>query len=491
MDDRELLQEFVRNRSQDAFSELVGRHLPMVYSAARRMVRDSQLAEDIAQNVFTVLAQKASSLEASSVVGGWLYCTTRNLSLHTIRSEQRRRQREETVVAMNALQSSDNDRDTALVTEHLDLAMAELESAERDALVLRFLEDRSLRAVGQELGISEDAARMRVNRALDKLRGVLERQGVPVSAVLLASALTATTSAAVPAGLAPTVTTVALAGVIGAATATTSATLTATATHISSMFTAKAIAVLAGAVIVAGGGTYFVQQTKLQQLKAENEKLAAVQEQSAADHEAALKSLRAASQPPALADADKTELLRLRNEVAQLRRERAAEKGRTVPGSPAPASPRLPTKTATKPGAGYVTRDQLAFLGYSTPENALQSMTWAMTVGTYEQTLTGLAPELQKEELKDSKGRENFETQRPKMGSQLKGIEILARKNLAADRVELKARYDLDNPSGGQPIPDLMIQPMIKVGDEWKVGGSTRSYDQTWEKDGDVVTLNQ
>ena len=59
MDDRELLDEFVKARSQAAFCELVTRHLPVVYSAARRMVRDSHLAEEVAQSVFTTLAQKA------------------------------------------------------------------------------------------------------------------------------------------------------------------------------------------------------------------------------------------------------------------------------------------------------------------------------------------------------------------------------------------------------------------------------------------------
>src|SRR6185503_11467896 len=99
MDDRELLDEFVKARSQSAFRELVERHLPMVYCAAQRMVRDSHLAEEVAQNVFTTLAQKAGSIRPPQVLGGWLYNTTRHLAMHAVRSEQRRREREQTSVA--------------------------------------------------------------------------------------------------------------------------------------------------------------------------------------------------------------------------------------------------------------------------------------------------------------------------------------------------------------------------------------------------------
>ena len=103
MDDRELLDEFVKARSQGAFRELVERHLPVVYSAARRMVRDSHLAEEVAQSVFTTLAQKAESIRPPHVLGGWLYNTTRHLAMHAVRTEQRRRKREQTAFAMQAL----------------------------------------------------------------------------------------------------------------------------------------------------------------------------------------------------------------------------------------------------------------------------------------------------------------------------------------------------------------------------------------------------
>ena len=167
MDDRELLDEFVRTRSQQAFRELVDRHLPVVYSAARRVVRDSHLAEEVAQSVFATLAQKAHSIQPPQVIAGWLYNTTRNLALHAVRAEQRRRERETTAFAMQSLHH-ENEPEESELTDHLEPALAALEDEDRDALVLRFLGNRGLREVGAELGVSEDAARKRVGRALER-----------------------------------------------------------------------------------------------------------------------------------------------------------------------------------------------------------------------------------------------------------------------------------------------------------------------------------
>ena len=172
--------------------------------------------------MFTTLAQKAESLGPPHVVGGWLYNTTRHLALHVVRTEQRRHEREQTAFAMQTLDLAPDD---PRIAEHLEPAMADLDPDDRDALVLRYLENRTLRDVGAELGISEDAARMKVNRALERLRAGFERQGVGVTTVLLATAITATT-AAVPSGLAATITSTALAAAAvqtSAAVATTQA----------------------------------------------------------------------------------------------------------------------------------------------------------------------------------------------------------------------------------------------------------------------------
>jgi RNA polymerase sigma factor (sigma-70 family) len=474
MDDHELLREFVRRQSQDAFRQLVERHLPMVYSAARRMVRDPQLAEDVAQTVFTTLAEKARGLGGSSILGGWLYNTTRNLALHAVRAEARRRQREATAVAMQSLESSSQ---ASPILEHLEPAMAELDDAERDALVLRYLEDRSLREVGQELGVSEDAARMRVNRALDRLRLVFAQQGIAVTPAALAAALAAGAICSVPAGLSAATAATTLAAAGAAATPAILA--------VSSMLNTKAIASVIATALVAGTGTYLVQQRQVERLKAENQNLLARQQQTIADQESALQAAPAAKeQPPASVAADNSELLRLRNEVTQLRRERDAAK-RGVAATPTPASPTPPAS----PGR-YITKDQLAFAGYATPEASLQSMTWAMLNGSYEQSIAALAPEMQQQELNDPKNREQFESGQKMMAPLFKGMQVLARKKVAEDRVELKVKLDAGPlPNSDQKAPEFSIQPMVKIGNEWKLGGSTRSYDAQWDQDDQAEPL--
>ncbi len=249
MEDRELLHEFVRNRSQTAFGELVTRHLPVVYSAALRMVRDSQLAEEVAQSVFITLAQKANTIRPPQVLGGWLYNTTRNVSMHAVRSEQRRREREQIAVAMQAL---DSPAELPEIADHIEPAMAELNDEDRDALVLRYFGNRSLREVGAELGISEDAARKRVVRALERLRVVLEHRYASITTALLATKLTASI-VAVPAGLAAK---------IGAAAALPAVVVTLTKATVMTLKTKAMIGGIAAAVAIAGTGTFLAIQAR-------------------------------------------------------------------------------------------------------------------------------------------------------------------------------------------------------------------------------------
>jgi RNA polymerase sigma factor (sigma-70 family) len=477
MDDQELLRAYARGQSQESFRELVVRHLPMVYSAAHRMVRDAHLAEDVAQRVFTTLAQKAGKLAASTVLGGWLYNTTRNVAMHTVRTEQRRREREQAALAMQTPEPGD---DMSRILEQLEPAMAELDEAERSALVLRFLEDRSLQEVGQELGITEDAARMRVNRALERLRGVFVHRGITVTSVLLATALAASTTTAVPSGLAATIAAAAVASAVGT-TVTTQALVT-------TMFNAKAFAAIVGAALLAGAGTYVVQQRQLGRLRTENQQLVAQQSQLAAEQEAASKAARDTEENLARLQQDNSELLRLRNEVGQLRRERDAARQRASQSSAVPAS----GGRASLGSGRFIAKDQLAFAGYGTPEAALESMTWAMMSGNYEQTVASLGPEEQATESQDAKGREQFEAARKDMVPRFQGIQILARKKLSEELVELKVRMDENTGQDtGGAATSLTIQPMIKVGNEWRLGGSTRAYQGVWEREGQIQQLGK
>ncbi len=199
MNDRELLQDYVRDRSQDAFAELVRRHLDLVYSTADRLLRDRQLAQDVTQQVFFLLARKAGRLGSGTILSAWLYRAARNLSYETLRRESRRQRREQ--IAVEEMNQSGTNASWHAVKPFLDEAMARLSSADHDAVVLRYFENKSLKEVGEVLGASEDAAQKRVARALDRLRLHLVGRGITVSAAALAAAITAGAVLPAPAGV--------------------------------------------------------------------------------------------------------------------------------------------------------------------------------------------------------------------------------------------------------------------------------------------------
>ena len=211
-DDAQLLQSYTRCGSSAAFTELVQRHLPLVYHAARRHTPHRHLAEDIAQEVFTLLARKASALTDHPSLVGWLYSTTRRTALHMIRRETNRRSREQTLAALDASNPpSQSAPDWARLEPLLDESLHALKPADRDALLLRFFENHAFSEIGRRLALSEDAARMRVDRALEKLRTLLQSRGFSSTSAVLSLALTTHSSAALPTGLVTTISTSALA----------------------------------------------------------------------------------------------------------------------------------------------------------------------------------------------------------------------------------------------------------------------------------------
>jgi RNA polymerase sigma factor (sigma-70 family) len=191
MDDWQLLQAYAKNRSEAAFAELVRLHLDWVFSVALRHVGDPHLAEDVVQSVFVLLARKARDLGPGTLVGGWLFRTTRLVAGHARRAEQRRKTREATACIMSQ-DTTSPDTDEILwqqLAPHLDQAVAALSDADRSAILLRFYEKMPLRSVGERMGVSEEAAKKRVSRALEKLRDFLVRRGVKLSGVSLAAIL--------------------------------------------------------------------------------------------------------------------------------------------------------------------------------------------------------------------------------------------------------------------------------------------------------------
>jgi RNA polymerase sigma factor (sigma-70 family) len=202
--DRELLRCYLEQNSEPAFTEIVQRHLELVYSTAlRRVGGDAQLAEDVAQKVFSDLARKAASLTERASLSGWLYVSTNVASAAVVRSERRRKTREAEAHLMETTTASgQSDADWTRLRPVIDDAVIKLKTEEREAIALRFFEQRSFAEVGATLSLTEDAARKRVERALDKLRAILARRGVTSTAAALAVALTTINVTSVPAALA-------------------------------------------------------------------------------------------------------------------------------------------------------------------------------------------------------------------------------------------------------------------------------------------------
>ncbi len=200
MSDLDLLQLYVRDRDDDAFSALVARHIDLVYSAARRQVRATHLAEEVTQSVFTQVAQRPPILAPDQPFSAWLYVVTRRAAIDIVRSEARRRVRETTAAEITAMQTPSESWSKVEAT--IDDAMAALNDTERTAIVLRFFENKSLRDVGTALGISEDTAQKRVSRALERLRQILSKRAVAASAASLATEISLHAVQAAPAGLA-------------------------------------------------------------------------------------------------------------------------------------------------------------------------------------------------------------------------------------------------------------------------------------------------
>jgi RNA polymerase sigma factor (sigma-70 family) len=199
--DLELLRKYAQEHSEEAFAELVDRHLDFVYSVAFRRVRCRQMAEEVVQSVFTDLAQNAPKLKPDSILTDWLYHVSLRTAVDFFRRETRRRIREQ--IAAEQTITNAPDANWREIEPLLDDAMEALEEVDRTAILLRYFQKRSLRDVGQILGTTEDAAQKRVSRALEKLREFFERYGVTVGAnglgyVISANAVHAAPSCALP-----------------------------------------------------------------------------------------------------------------------------------------------------------------------------------------------------------------------------------------------------------------------------------------------------
>jgi RNA polymerase sigma factor (sigma-70 family) len=209
-DDAELLRQYLDQSSEAAFAQLVRRHIDFVYGVALRHARSAHRAEDVTQMVFADLARKGGALSGRTELVGWLYQSTRFAAAKLVRTEVRREARER---AAQMIQQTLPESSAAIEWQRLqpviDDALAELGEQDRSALLLRFFKNRSFAEIGAALRVSDEAARKRVDRALEKLRDRLARRGITSTAAVLASAFGGQAALAAPPALAGTVITAA------------------------------------------------------------------------------------------------------------------------------------------------------------------------------------------------------------------------------------------------------------------------------------------
>jgi RNA polymerase sigma factor (sigma-70 family) len=353
--DAELLREYAGTRSEAAIAELVNRYLGLVYHAAlRQLGGDTHGAQDVAQVVFTRLAGKAAALRRHEALAGWLHTTTRFAASEARRTEQRRLAREQEAHTMDEIsRESGAVPDWERVRPVIDEALGELNDREREAVLLRYFAGRSYAEVGLKLHLSENAARMRVDRALEKLHAALARRGVRSTTAVLASVFAEHAVGAVPAGLAAAVTSAVL---------TASAGTGAGALGIL-MSTTKLTAGVAGLVVLLALGT--ATHEVLAQRRAEGALEAARQDQAAERARVAAVTKEAASA--------EREATALRPELDFARKARAAEEQR-----PARAAARRngPDPAAVAAGEAFMAR-------HPEVEHAVMDAYHAQTASTF------------------------------------------------------------------------------------------------------------
>ena len=369
-EDATLLRQFAEGGSEEAFAALVERHLPMVYGAAlRQLGGDSGLAAEVAQSVFITVARKARSLAPKCTLAPWLHRAVRLAALSAIRASDRRMRREREAMAMLEVEKETEVAAWESFRPIIDEALNELNEADREAILLTYFSGQTLTEVSGVFGCTENAVRMRVTRALEKLRKQLAKRGVTSTASAVSECLRNQPGTVLPAGLAMSIT---LASVSAAA-------ITASHAGFLTFMTMTKTKVALTALIIGGVSVPFVMQRKAQQeLWRENaalrEKVTDLERSKGVEtgpslDAAELERLRAGQR----------ELMRLRAEVTALRTENQDLKGK---GDVRPT--RAPTvERAEAPVAKgvYVPKELWTNVGSDTPEGAFQSFLAVLNEG--------------------------------------------------------------------------------------------------------------
>jgi len=330
-DDAELLSRYAAEQSEAAFAEFTRRHVDLVHSAALRLVNgDIHAAQDVTQQVFTEVARQAKRLARHPALVGWLYTTTRLMALRMNRTEQRRQAREQEANMMNQLLRDDTPpADWNRLQPVIEDAMHELDDRDRHAVLLRFFQNKTLNEVGAALNLAENAARMRVDRALDKLRGKLARHGITTTATALSAVVAANAVQAAPAGLAATISAAAVAGSAVQASTLIVATKTIVMTTLQKTIVAAALAAAVGT------GIYAIHQGaqlrgQIRSLEEQQAPMTAQIQQLQRERDAATKRAAALTEELVGAKKNPSEVLKLRGEVGALRQEKAIAAGQSA-----------------------------------------------------------------------------------------------------------------------------------------------------------------
>ncbi len=250
--DIDLLRRYAEQNSEPAFATLVERHINLVYCVALRFTRNEPDAQDVAQAVFIILAQKAAKLRPPTILAGWLYETTRFAAMNLLRSRARQQAREQEAYMESTLNESPSDAVWQHLEPLLEEGMSRLNGKDRTLLALRFFENKSGGETAAALGIAEWAARKRTDRAVEKLRKFFARRGVTLSGGALAETLSAYSVQPAPPALAGYVAAIAVGK--GATAGASTLTLIKGALKLMAWTKMKTAAIVGGVVLVAGGG---------------------------------------------------------------------------------------------------------------------------------------------------------------------------------------------------------------------------------------------
>jgi RNA polymerase sigma factor (sigma-70 family) len=280
--DNELVARFVDRGCEEAFATLTERHVHLVYSVACRNSPNPDHAQEITQAVFTLLARKAPSLRAGTVIAGWLYQAARHEAANHRRAEVRRFKREQEAYMRSVVdQTPEAQPAWAELRPLLDEAMGSLNGSDRDAIVLRYFEGRSFAEVSTALGVEERAGQKRVVRALEKLRQIFLKRGVTSTAAGLAAVISANSVQAAPAGVTAMISAAALKG---SAAATPLVILIKRSLEIMAWTKGKTIIATAVVLLLAGGTVVAIKRANepdlVTKIKAANTGMPAAQTQA-------------------------------------------------------------------------------------------------------------------------------------------------------------------------------------------------------------------